>query len=127
MPRYLRARLLILIVLPGLAIAQPSNGGTRIQLTGYLVDIACATDASQSTPGWAPKHSRKCLLMDACARSGYGVLTENNELLRFDASGNKLARRAIFGDNRDMGWRVRVRGYLSEKKLAVSKLELLPK
>ena len=59
----------------------------RQTLTGTLVDITCATDPKRNLTKLRSEHTRKCLLMPICAESGYALLTDRDEVLRFDAKG----------------------------------------
>jgi hypothetical protein len=56
-------------------------------LTGTLVDITCATDPKRNLTKLRSEHTRKCLLMPICAESDYALLTDRDEVLRFDAKG----------------------------------------
>lgn len=95
------------------------------QITGYLVDVSCSRDEAEAGPGWGQKHTRACLLMPACIRSGYAVLTDDNQVVRFDARGNQQAHRLILATTQDKDWRVRVRGQRSADAVKVSHIELL--
>jgi hypothetical protein len=98
---------------------------TKTQLTGYLVDVSCSHDEAEAGPGWGQKHSRACLLMPACVRSGYAVLTGDNQVIRFDAGGNDRAYKLILATTQDKDWRVRVRGLQAGDQLKVSNIELI--
>jgi hypothetical protein len=97
----------------------------KTQLTGYLVDVSCSHDEAEAGPGWGQKHSRACLLMPACVRSGYAVLTDHNQVIRFDAGGNDRAYKLIVATTQDKDWRVRVRGLQAGDQLKVSNIELI--
>jgi hypothetical protein len=97
----------------------------KTQLTGYLVDVSCSHDEAEAGPGWGQKHSRACLLMPACVRSGYAVLTGDNQVIRFDAGGNDRAYKLILATAQDKDWRVRVRGLQAGDQLKVSNIELI--
>ena len=45
---------------------------------GYLVDLACAKEDG-SKADFGAKHTKGCLQMDECEKSGYGVLTEDKK------------------------------------------------
>ena len=63
----------------------------KAQITGYLVDVSCSHDEVEAGPAWGQKHTRACLLMPVCVRSGYAVLTQDNQVNRFDANGKLVA------------------------------------
>src|SRR6266571_2280539 len=66
--------------------------------SGYLIDVACATDRKNNLSKLGPEHTRKCLQMPACQNSGYALLTEELQVLRFDHRGNDLARKLLEKD-----------------------------
>ena len=109
------------------AFTETASSQTHARLVGYLVDVACATDPAQTSPGWARTHSRDCLLMPACLRSGYAVLTERNELVKFDAAGNKKAHSLLTKSSKPNNWLVRVSGIRSGNQMSVSKIEPIEK
>ena len=45
---------------------------------GYLVDLACAKEEGRKRTS-AAKHTKGCLQMDDCEKSGYGVLTDDKK------------------------------------------------
>src|SRR5271163_1589815 len=77
---------------------------------GFLIDRLCASERLSREPGFAPTHTRKCLLMPACQAAGYALLADDNKLLTFDEHGNQLARALIEArhGNRDDNWKVHV-------------------
>lgn len=105
---------------------------------GVLIDKECSVRAetrmvSGSNPHleggmlWAYTHDKKCLLMPACQRTGYGVFTyESNKFLAFDAAGNQKALALIHGSKKDDDMRVEVAGEIDGDKMKVSGLKLLP-
>jgi hypothetical protein len=63
--------------------------------------------------------------MPACIRSGYGVLTEKNELVKFDPAGNKKVQAVIAKSDKREDWLVRVSGVRSGDQMSVAKIELI--
>ena len=90
---------------------------------GHLVDIACASDLADR-PGFGARHSRKCLQMQPCAQSGYGVLTEEKKVVKFDDKGNEQARKFIEGITKANDIRVTVTGAVDGDHMTVNKIEL---
>src|SRR5260370_35080855 len=84
-------RRLVLILFAAMAI---SALAADTAVKGYLVDISCATEEG-SRPDFGIKHSKECLQMDECVRSGYGVLTADKKILKFDGAGNGQAKKFI--------------------------------
>ena len=95
---------------------------TKVQ--GYLVDLACAKEEGQ-TPGFGAKHSKMCLQMPECVKSGYGVLTEDKKVIKFDAASNAKAKQFISGLEKTKDIKVSVTGTLNGERIAVSKIALL--
>ncbi|HXB20917.1 MAG TPA: hypothetical protein VNV88_06020 [Candidatus Solibacter sp.] len=90
---------------------------------GHLVDISCSSDLGDR-PGWGAKHSRKCLQMLPCAQSGYGVLTEDRQVVKFDDKGNEQAKKFIEGITKPNDIQVVVTGSVDGDHMTVSKIEL---
>ena len=75
---------------------------------------------------WAYTHTRQCLLMPACQRSGYGVLTyDTTKFLSFDAAGNQKALALIEATKKQDDMRVEVTGEIQGDKIKVATLKLL--
>ena len=92
---------------------------------GHLVDLACATEEG-SKPGFGAKHSKDCLQMPDCVKSGYGVLTPDNKVVKFDKAGNEQAKKFIADTNKPKDMRVNVTGEVKGDTMTVSKIELQP-
>jgi hypothetical protein len=105
------------------AAAQTSHSITR---TGYLIDISCGIERSTQEPGLGPKHTKKCLQMPACDRSGFGILVDTtNDLLTFDEDGNRQVRALIAKANRQAGFRITIVGLRDADRIHIKKLKLL--
>jgi hypothetical protein len=61
---------------------------------GYLIDLLCAQERTKERD-LGQQHTSKCLKMPACDRSGFGILLEDNRVLKFDQSGNTKARKLL--------------------------------
>jgi phosphoribosylamine-glycine ligase len=92
-------------------------------IKGYLVDLSCAAEEGQR-PEFGIKHSKACLQMAACAKSGYGVLTEDKRVLRFDKAGNDQAKKFIAALTKKNDIKITVTGSLSGDQITVNKIEL---
>jgi len=111
---------------------------TSTTVQGVLIDKECSIRAEArivSYPNphieggilWAYTHTRQCLLMPACRRSGYGVFTyETTKYLSFDAAGNQKALALIEASKKPEEFRVEVTGDLQGDKIKVNTLKLLP-
>lgn len=94
---------------------------TKIQ--GYLVDLACSSEEGQK-PGFGAKHSKECLQMPECVKSGYGVLTDDKKVIKFDAASNAKAKQFIADLKKTQDIKVNVTGTVNGQNIAVSKIEL---
>jgi hypothetical protein len=90
---------------------------------GHLVDLACAAEDGNK-PGFGEKHSKGCLQMPDCVKSGYGVLTEDKKVIKFDAAGNEKASKFIDGLQKKNDIKVSVTGNLDGDRITVSKIDL---
>ncbi len=94
-------------------------------LSGHLVDVSCTRENQQKPRADFPqKHSRKCLQMDPCEQSGYGLLTRDNKFYRFDAAGNAQAKKAIAASTKERDITATVTGTVSGDSIAVSSVQL---
>jgi hypothetical protein len=111
---------LTLVLLTAVALSAFA-ADTKIQ--GYLVDIACASEEGQR-PNFGIKHSKECLQMPDCAKSGYGLLTEDKKVIRFDATGSEKAKQFIAELKKNNDIKVNVTGTINGDRMSVSKIEL---
>ncbi len=126
MPALRPCRFLILLVagllLPALMLARDKN---KVKLRGYLIDLVCAAERANEGPSLGLKHTKRCLQMPECDRSGFALLTDENEVLKFDEQGNEKARRLIGSRQKEKSWRIIVAGSRKEGLLTVSRLDLV--
>ncbi|HEY2360023.1 MAG TPA: hypothetical protein VGK36_02825 [Candidatus Angelobacter sp.] len=111
------------IALVLLTAAALSAFAAETKVQGYLVDLACASEEGQK-PGFGAKHSKMCLQMPECVKSGYGVLTDDKKVIKFDAASNAKAKQFIAEMNKDKDIKVNVTGTVTGESIAVSKIEL---
>lgn len=93
------------------------------QVKGFLVDMACGREEG-SRPDFGIKHSKECLQMPDCAASGYGVLTDDKKIIRFDPAGNEQAKKFIADLKKTTDIKVTVTGSMTGDMMKVSKIEL---
>lgn len=109
----------LLIVALAVLIASVALVRAQAQtVTGYLVDVRCAT-ARANDAGFPAEHTKECMLMDACMKSGYGVTTADKKLIKFDVAGNKMALDLLKKTQKDKDWKVTVKGTMKDGVLAV--------
>ena len=95
--------------------------GAESTVNGYLVDISCASKRGQDT-GFGENHSRNCMRM--CKESGYGVLTDDKKLIKFDKAGNEKALHFLSGIAKGDDIQVSVTGTVSGESMSVDKIQL---
>ncbi len=123
--KYTRSIALVVIVLLALP-ALAAGKGKKVTLKGTLVDISCANERANDLDSLRVKHTRKCLQMPDCDKSGFALLTDDNKVLKFDDDGNASARKLIAGTDREKDWTITVQGRLEGDTLSVKKLTLAP-
>jgi hypothetical protein len=111
---------LTLVLLTAMAL---SAFAADTQVKGYLVDIACA-DEEGTKPGFGAKHTKDCLLMPDCVKSGYGLLTDDKKVFKFDKAGNEKAKQFIAGLKKEKDIKVVVTGTVSGENMTATKIEL---
>jgi hypothetical protein len=109
-----------------LSVSLSASAAAKNTVVGTLVDITCATDPKKDLGRLRTEHTRRCLLMPLCADSGYALLDDANQLLRFDAKGNELARKLIEKHDHVKSWRIKVEGITNNNgQVSVEHLKLL--
>ena len=98
--------------------------GKKVTVHGYLVDIACVLERKSESEHLGQIHTKKCLQMPACERSGYAVLDSQNNVYKFDAHGNEIAKNLISATDKDKDWQIIVSGKLLGDQLTVAKLQI---
>jgi hypothetical protein len=114
-------RKLVFILFAALAMISALAADTTVN--GYLVDIACGTEEG-SRPDFGIKHTTACLKMPECVQSGYGVLTADKKVFKFDAAGNQQAKKFIADLKKSNDIKVSVTGAMKGDSMTVSKIEL---
>ena len=116
--------LALICSLPTLAADnKPASGQQTI--SGHLVDLSCAAqNSARPDPKFGATHGKECLQMEACEKTGYGVLTSHNKVLRFDSKGNEQAKKFIQMTNKDKDWKVTVSGPVQGNTIAVNSIML---
>ena len=113
-------RKLFLIIFAAAALSAFAADTT---VKGYLVDVACASEDGQKD-GFGATHTKECLQMPDCVKTGYGVLTDDKKFIRFDAAGNAQAKKFIASVTKVKDIKVTVTGVRNGDNMSVSKIEL---
>jgi len=115
---FLSAILLTMIATVSLAAAR-SAPDDKVTITGILMDKSCAVDMKMDAKG----HDKDCNQMADCAKSGYGVVTDDGKFLAFDAKGNKDAVAWLKATKQKTNLKVTVTGTREKDVLKVETLK----
>ncbi|HZD95339.1 MAG TPA: hypothetical protein VE133_13850 [Candidatus Sulfotelmatobacter sp.] len=113
-------RKLILVLFAAMAVSAFAADTT---VKGFLVDLSCEAEDG-SKPDFGPKHTKDCLQMAECVKSGYGVLTEDKKVIRFDKASNEQAKKFIADLKKTKDIKVNVTGNVNGDMITVNKIEL---
>ena len=116
--------ILILICLLGSGGFSKGTKPATSSWTGYLIDLSCARERQPKESDLGEKHTKKCMQMPDCDRSGFGLLTDKSELLVFDEEGNRKIHLLVQQTKQDNHLRAVVRGTKSNDVLKVSSIDL---
>jgi hypothetical protein len=84
-----------------------------------VIDANCSKKAAADPDA----HARACALK--CAASGFGILTKDNQFLKFDAAGNAKITDALKTSDKKDHLRVDVNGDVEGDTLKVATIKLL--
>jgi hypothetical protein len=113
-----------LAVILAFSIPADSQHATPNHWEGYLIDLTCARERKDKEPGLGAAHTKNCLTMPVCDRSGFGLLSPTNEVWRFDEEGNRKVRALIAKTKKEVKLRIVVGGIKSGETIAVRQIEL---
>ncbi len=99
-------------------VAAPAFAATETFHDVSVIDVSCSRKAADN----ADAHTRECAL--ACAKSGYGILTEDKKFLKFDANGNKKMLAELKASDKTDHLRVDVTGDVEGNTLKVESVKL---
>jgi len=100
------------------------DSGKTTTISGVLIDQACAGKMMEKDDPEkaAADHPRSCAMKDACAKSGYGVVT-GKKLVKFDENGNKLAKEYLEKSKADKDLKVKVEGTQHGEQMDVTSIK----
>ena len=103
---------------------------------GVIVDKACSPKMELRivSPGnsmvggmvSAEAHTKECLLMAECQKSGYGLYMRENKFYSFDAEGNRKALALIKASSKLVNFEVEITGDVQGETLKVATIKLKP-
>ena len=127
----MKTLLRLLIVVSTFAMAAHAE-----EIKGILMDQMCSGKADLRISGAtgtlvggrivAEAHTRECLLMPECQKSGFGVYTSDNKFLKFDEAGNRKALAAIKASSKLDDFEVEITGEVKGDTIKVVSLKVLP-
>ena len=119
-----------------LAVSAFAIAANAEEIKGIMMDQMCSGKADLRISGAsgtlvggrivAEAHTRECLQMPECQKSGYGVYTSDNKFLKFDEAGNRKALAAIKASTKLDDFEVEVTGEVKGDTIKVVSLKLLP-
>lgn len=110
------------VVLAGLLIGLsglPALGATASYQNVALLDVGCSKKAAANPD----EHTRECAM--ACAKSGFGIVTKDQQFLKFDAAGNEKVLSELKASSKKDHLRVNVKGDVDGDTLKVSSVKLM--
>lgn len=100
-------------------LATPAFAATKTFTDVPVVDQNCSSKVASSPDA----HTRDCALK--CAKSGFGIITSDNQFLKFDEAGNKQILKELKASKETDHLRVNVKGDVQGDTIKVSSVKLL--
>lgn len=100
-------------------LAAPALAETKTFNDVAVVDVAC----SKRVAADPNSHTRECAL--ACVKSGFAIVTADQQILKLDASGNAKVAEALKASDKVDHLRVNVSGDVQGDTLKVTSVKLL--
>ncbi len=97
------------------------GSATQTTMNGYLIDAMCEKKmASKDKPmEKAAAHTKDCAMNDACAASGFGVLSDG-KYYKFDEDGSAKAKQLLDQSSREDNLYVQVTGTVQDSTMTVA-------
>ena len=91
---------------------------------GYLIDRLCMKTVKDDPKAedFIHHHTKSCLLMPACKKSGYTLYTDGNWLMP-DEKGNRLAIEVIKASKRESEFLVEVEGRKNKDSIKIREID----
>ena len=106
------------VLLAAIALALPVFAVAENWSSVSIVDVQCSAKAKAN----ADAHTRDCALM--CARSGFGIVDQGGNFLKFDAKGNQEATKLLQNSSKKDHLRVNVTGTRDGDTIHVQSLSM---
>ena len=107
------------------AVCLASSHGQKVHVRGYLIDNSCWNERDgKDVHSLLREHTKDCLQMPDCTKSGYSIVTDAGSVYPLDADSNTKVVAWIDATQKDADWQVDVKGRWLDGKLAIQKIEL---
>lgn len=117
--------LVVVCLLGGGSVSYAFSHGKRVHLRGHLIDMSCWNDHDgKDDQKMLREHTKNCLQMPDCIKSGYAIVTADGKVYPMDAASNASTTQWIAATQRDDNWLVEVKGHWLDGKLDVKKIQL---
>jgi hypothetical protein len=116
---YLVLLALLVIVSPATAQEVKKNKKQTI-LVGYLSDCQCGEN--MESVKMAADHTKECCLMDACAKSGFGIYS-GGKFIKFDPKGSDKAKDFLIALKKEKDLKVKVKGKMENEVFLLTSIE----
>ncbi len=113
--------LLALFVTVSPTLAQEAKKPNKqTTLVGYLSDCQCGE--SMENVKMAADHTKECCLMDACAKSGFGIYADG-KFIKFDPKGSDKAKDFLIALKKEKDLKVKVKGKMENNVFLLASIE----
>ena len=107
------------------AVCLASSHGQKVHVRGYLIDNSCWNERDgKDVHSLLREHTKDCLQMPDCTKSGYSIVTDAGSVYPLDAESNTKVTAWIDATQKDADWQVDAKGRWLDGKLAIKKIEL---
>ncbi len=93
---------------------------SQMTLVGYLSDCQCGE--SMENVKMAAEHTKECCLMDACAKSGFGIYSDG-KFIKFDPKGSDKAKDFLIALKKEKDLKVKVKGKMEDGVFRLASIE----
>src|SRR5262245_1824071 len=104
-------KLMTLAIAAALAATAMAQGGATT-VKGTLMDVSCANPKMSAKE--VAGHGKDCMTMDDCDKSGYAVVTADNQIVKLDAKGNTMARAQLKATTKNNDLKVTATGTVKD-------------
>lgn len=100
-------------------VAAPAFAATETYKDVSVIDTSCSKKAAAN----ADAHTRECAM--ACAKSGFGIMTQDDKFLKFDKKGDAEILEQLKASDKTDHLRVDVTGDVQGSTIQVKSVKLL--